>query len=250
MRNFIHGKAGKFAHNMILAAALGSLLAGSAYAAAPAGPGAQKPAAAAQGKSAQGGQQAQQAQGGQAGQGACKPHAPRPDGFGLLPRGPLPDETQLLKGLEKMLAHLVPDATDAQKSAIQALAKTAAADLKPLHEQGKTVGEARETLLLAAAIDRAALEQNRSAHLRLADSISKRIDQADADFVSLLSAAQRAKIAEIIKQAKAQQTQQGQSAQQGQQQAQGQQCGAAPQGGQQSGQQAPAGVNVSPFGKK
>ncbi len=278
MRDFTFGKGSKLVQALLLAAAIGS--AGNVIAAAPAKPAqaqgaqGQKPAqGGTQGGAQANGQNGNAAQGGAQGGQPCGPGGmpgPGPEGFGLLPRGPLPDDTQLAKGVEHMLKHLVPDASDAQKTAITNLAKAEAADLKTLQAQGKTLAEAREAILLAATVDRTALEQNRVAQQTLIGNISKRVDQADADFTSLLSAAQRAKAADIIKQDKARMPQgnpnaQGSNAQGVSANAQGAQGGANLQCGPAAGQGGQAGtgqngqgnaqtngqsVLASPFGRK
>ena len=55
-------------------------------------------------------------------------------------------------------------------------------------------------LLSAATIDRAAMEQVRAAELKLAETASRRITQAMADAAETLQPAQRAKLAEKMKQ--------------------------------------------------
>lgn len=122
---------------------------------------------------------------------------PGPGGFSVLGHEAA-DEAVVALHVERMLAHLVPDATTTQKASIQAIAKTAYNDLKPLATQIKTAHQARTSLLLAASVDRVALEANRVESLRLYDLQSKRRLQADSDAAEVLTAAQRAKATEII----------------------------------------------------
>lgn len=110
-----------------------------------------------------------------------------------------PDEAMMAKHLERMLDHMVPDITDAQKASIKAIAQAAGTDMKAFHEQKKALRLAEMNILSAATIDRNALEQNRVESMRLAEQMSKRKNQALADAADVLSAEQRAKIAEKMK---------------------------------------------------
>ncbi len=124
------------------------------------------------------------------------PHGPGPGGMLDFHA---PDENALVKHIDRMLDHLVPDVTAAQKTSIENIAKGAYTDLKTIHEQMKTLRTAQVTLLTAATVDRTALEQNRSDMLHQLDLASKRKNQALADMADVLTAAQRAKIGEQLK---------------------------------------------------
>lgn len=124
---------------------------------------------------------------------------PGPHGnMGMHHHGPM-DEAGMEKHLDRMLGHLLPDLTDAQKTSIKSIAKAAHTDLKTLHDQHKTLRKAHLSILTAATVDRNALEQNRVEDMRLMEQISKRKNQALADAADVLTAAQRAKIGETLK---------------------------------------------------
>ncbi|WP_338845644.1 periplasmic heavy metal sensor [Massilia sp. W12] len=110
-----------------------------------------------------------------------------------------PDAATLEKHLDRMLDRIVPDITAAQKTSIKTIAKAAHADMKPMHEQIKTLRKAQITILTAATVDRNALEQNRVDTLRQVELLSKRKNQALADVADVLTAAQRAKVGEVLK---------------------------------------------------
>ena len=92
------------------------------------------------------------------------------------------------------------DASAEQKAGIGAIAKSALQDLMPLRDQHKAARTKAVELLSAATIDRAAMEQVRAAELKLAETASRRITQAMADAAETLQPAQRAKLAEKMKQ--------------------------------------------------
>ena len=98
-------------------------------------------------------------------------------------------------GLARMINN-IPDVTPEQKTRLQAIAKAAAADLKPLHEKMRAAHEESRKLLTAPTVDRAAIERARAEQASLHDAISKRMTQAFADGAEVLTPAQRAKIAE------------------------------------------------------
>ena len=97
-----------------------------------------------------------------------------------------------------MLADI--DATADQKAKIGTIAKDALKDLMPLRDQHKAARTKAMELLAAATIDRAAMEQVRAGELALAETASKRVTQAVADAAETLQPAQRAKLAEKMKQ--------------------------------------------------
>ena len=92
------------------------------------------------------------------------------------------------------------DATTEQKTNTGAIAKSALKDLMPLRDEHKAARTKAVELLSAATIDRAAMEQVRAAELKLAETASRRITQAMADAAEALQPAQRAKLAERLKQ--------------------------------------------------
>ena len=92
------------------------------------------------------------------------------------------------------------DATADQKTKIGTIAKDALKDLMPLRDQHKAARTKAVELLAAPTIDRAAMEQVRAGELALAETASKRVTQAIADAAETLQPAQRAKLAEKMKQ--------------------------------------------------
>ena len=135
-----------------------------------------------------------------AGKGAAQHHHHHHGGHGFsVVFGPeVPDEAAVVARITHWLAHFVPDASAAQKTALEGIAKAAFNDLKTLQTQSKTAHEARTPILLAATVDRTALEANRVEQARLLDLISKRRNQADADAADTLTATQRAKITQLL----------------------------------------------------
>ena len=73
------------------------------------------------------------------------------------------------------------------------------ADMKPLHAQHMQARQKAMALLAAPTIDRAALEQLRAQEMQSTDAMSKRMTQSMADSAEVLTPAQRAKLAELMK---------------------------------------------------
>ncbi len=115
----------------------------------------------------------------------------------LLPAGP--DEEVASTRVTRFLSRFVPDASDAQKTSIQNIVKAADTDLKTLCTQHKATSDKEVTLLTAATVDLAAIEANRVEGMRLAELISKRKTQGLSDIASVLSAAQRGKMGDLLK---------------------------------------------------
>lgn len=99
--------------------------------------------------------------------------------------------------IERMLKHLYVeiDATDAQKTQIEPLAKQAMQDLMPLHTQLREAHTQMLKILTQTTIDRTALEASRASHMALAEQASKRLVQLMADVGDVLTPAQRQKLA-------------------------------------------------------
>jgi protein CpxP len=95
--------------------------------------------------------------------------------------------------VDHVLKHLYVeiDATDAQKAKIGPLVQQAVSDLLPLHTQLQAAHAQAIQGLTQPAIDRAALETAREAHLQLADQASKRIVQLLGDVGDVLTPTQR-----------------------------------------------------------
>lgn len=107
---------------------------------------------------------------------------PGPGGPGFLPLEG--------RGLDRFLDQV--KATDAQRTQIKALAKSAQADLKPLHEANRGVHEQTLALLGQPQVDTAAAESLREQSLASHDAVSKRTLQLVLDVSKVLTPEQRA----------------------------------------------------------
>ncbi|HEX2603237.1 MAG TPA: Spy/CpxP family protein refolding chaperone [Oxalicibacterium sp.] len=102
------------------------------------------------------------------------------------------------KRFDRMINRLVPDATPEQKTKLQAIAKSAFEDLRPLREKSRAAHAESMKLLAQPTIDRAALERVRQTQQQLADQRSRRMTQAFADAAEVLTPAQRTVAAEKL----------------------------------------------------
>jgi protein CpxP len=102
------------------------------------------------------------------------------------------------KRFDRMINRLVPDATPDQKTKLQAIAKSAFEDLRPLREKSRAAHAESMKLLAQPTIDRAALERVRQTQQQLADQRSRRMTQAFADAAEVLTPAQRTVAAEKL----------------------------------------------------
>ena len=91
------------------------------------------------------------------------------------------------------------NATDSQRSQIEAIFKAARQDLSSQRDAGKKLHEQMATLYTAANIDAAAIEALRVQMSAQHEAASKRMSQASIDAARVLTPEQRAKIAEIMK---------------------------------------------------
>ncbi|MDC8785944.1 Spy/CpxP family protein refolding chaperone [Roseateles koreensis] len=91
------------------------------------------------------------------------------------------------------------DATDAQRAQIKQIMESARADLKTQMEAGRKLHEQAQALFTAPTIDAAAIEKLRLQLLAHHDQASKRMSLAMIDAAKVLSAEQRAKLAEKMK---------------------------------------------------
>lgn len=98
--------------------------------------------------------------------------------------------------VDRMINRLVPDATPEQKTKLNAIAKSAFEDLRPLREKSRAAHIESMKLLGQPTIDRNALERVRQTEQQLSDQRSRRITQAFADAAEVLTPAQRAVAAE------------------------------------------------------
>jgi len=95
------------------------------------------------------------------------------------------------KHIDKMIERIAPDATAQQKARLSEIAKSAFADLKPMHAQFRESHKRVHELLMQPAIDRVALEQLRVEQMQRADAVSKRILAAVTDAAEVLTPEQR-----------------------------------------------------------
>ena len=99
--------------------------------------------------------------------------------------------------IERMLD--VVNATDAQRSQIEAIFKAARQDLAGQHEAGMKLHQQMATLFTATNIDAAAIESVRAQMSAQHEAASKRLSQASIEAARVLTPEQRAKIAEVMK---------------------------------------------------
>jgi len=115
-------------------------------------------------------------------------------GFGA---GPI-DPAEMNERIEQFVKHLAVevDATPDQQEKLAVIAKDAAKELAPLREQAREARRKAIELFSAPNIDRAAIEQLRTIHLKQADAASRRLTQALADAAEVLTPEQRKTLAE------------------------------------------------------
>ena len=104
--------------------------------------------------------------------------------------------------INQVIQHLYVEinATDAQKAQIDPLVKQALDDLTPLHSQAASAHAQFVRAFTQDPIDRNSLEAARQAHVQLADQASRRIAELVADVGSVLTPAQRQKVADHLQQ--------------------------------------------------
>jgi Spy/CpxP family protein refolding chaperone len=104
--------------------------------------------------------------------------------------------------IDHVLKHLYVEieATDAQKAQIEPLVKQAVDDLTPLHAQAQSAHAQFVKAFTQDTVDRNSLEAAREAHMQLADQASRRFVQLIADVGSVLTPAQRQKVADHLQQ--------------------------------------------------
>lgn len=91
------------------------------------------------------------------------------------------------------------NATDAQRSQIEAIFKAARQDLASQRDSRMKLHQQMATLYTATNIDAVAIESVRQQLSTLRETESKRMSQASIDAARVLSPEQRAKIAEVMK---------------------------------------------------
>lgn len=105
------------------------------------------------------------------------------------------------KRVDKMVNWVLDDvdATTEQKQKVSGIAKSAINDLMPLRQQHRAARDKAIDLLTQASVDRATLEQLRSAELQLAETASRRVTQAIADIAEVITPEQRRKLADQMR---------------------------------------------------
>jgi Spy/CpxP family protein refolding chaperone len=110
------------------------------------------------------------------------------------------DPAQVEKKIDRIAGWIVEDlgGTPDQQAKISAIAKAAAKDLAPIHDE--LVAGRREAveILTAAQIDRAALEAHRARQMQLLTTASERLTAAVADAAEVLTPEQRMKAADRL----------------------------------------------------
>lgn len=91
------------------------------------------------------------------------------------------------------------NATDAQRSQIQAIFKAARQDLAGQRDTGRKLREQLATLYTAPNIDAAAIESVRAQMSAQREAAAKRMSQASIDAARVLTPEQRARIGEVMK---------------------------------------------------
>lgn len=91
------------------------------------------------------------------------------------------------------------NATDTQRSQIEAIFKAARQDLAGQRDAGMKLHQQMATLYTAANIDAAAIEAVRAQISAQHEAASKRLSQASIDAARVLTPEQRAKIGELMK---------------------------------------------------
>jgi Spy/CpxP family protein refolding chaperone len=112
---------------------------------------------------------------------------------GAMMGGMMPDGRRLERLLDDVKA------TDAQRTQIRTISDAARADLKKLHEEGRTLHEQSLAVLTQPNVDAAAAEALRQKMLAHHDVVSKRLLTAMLDTAKVLTPEQRAKVGERMK---------------------------------------------------
>jgi len=119
-------------------------------------------------------------------------HRGGPGGPGMMAPG------GLFGGHMEHMLDLV-NATDAQRSQIEAIFKAARQDLASQRDTGKKLHQQMATLYTATNVDAAAIEAVRVQMGALRETASKRMSQASIEAARVLTPEQRTKIADLMK---------------------------------------------------
>jgi Spy/CpxP family protein refolding chaperone len=107
------------------------------------------------------------------------------------------DSAQVEKQIDRIAGWIAEDlgGTPEQQEKLAAIAKAAAKDLAPVHDELVAGRRQAVELLTAEKVDRAALEAHRARQMQLVTTASERLAAAVADAADVLTPAQRAKAA-------------------------------------------------------
>ena len=110
------------------------------------------------------------------------------------------DPAQIEKKIDRIAGWVVEDlgGTPEQQAKLSAIAKAAAKDLAPVHDELVAGRRQAVEILTAAQIDRAALEAHRARQIQLITTVSERLTVAVADVADVLTAEQRVKAADRL----------------------------------------------------
>lgn len=121
-------------------------------------------------------------------------------GFGRIHGCGALDRATIDKKIDRITGWVVEDVggTPEQQAKIAAIAKAAATDLAPIHDE-LAAGRARAVEILSAkTIDRAALLAHRARQMELVEQAAERLTTAVADAADVLTPEQRVKAAERL----------------------------------------------------
>lgn len=110
------------------------------------------------------------------------------------------DPAQVEKKIDRIAGWIVEDlgGTPDQQAKLAAIAKGAAKDLAPIHDELVVGRREAVEILTAAQIDRAALEAHRVRQMQLLTTVSERLTTAVADAAEVLTPEQRVKAADKL----------------------------------------------------
>lgn len=110
------------------------------------------------------------------------------------------DPAQVEKKIDRLAGWIVDDlgGTPEQEAQLAAIAKAAAKDLAPVHDELAAGHRQAVEILTAEKVDRVALEAHRARQMQLVEQASVRLVAAVADAADVLTPAQRVKAAERL----------------------------------------------------
>ena len=123
-------------------------------------------------------------------------------GFGPLRHGACGsmEPAQVEKKIDRIAGWVVEDlgGTPEQQAKLSAIARAAAKDLAPVHDELVLGRRQAVEILTSAQVDRAALEAHRARQMQLLTTVSERLTVAVADAADVLTPEQRAKAADKL----------------------------------------------------